>query len=102
MEMSEEERQAALKKKEKDDSLMMYGSVLFSVVVAVAVFMLLPYFLAEQLERFQIPHVAITIAEAVVPCGIFVHVSVGDFQDGGYPRESLCTTVRNIKCIQLH
>ena len=72
MEMSEEERQAALKKKEKDDSLMMYGSVIFSVVIAVAVFMLLPYFLAEQLERFQIPHVAITIAEAVVRVGIFV------------------------------
>lgn len=72
MEMSEEERQAALKKKEKDDSLMMYGSVFFSVVVAVAVFMLLPYFLAEQLERFQIPHVVITIAEAVVRVGIFV------------------------------
>lgn len=72
MEMSEVERQAALKKKEKDDSLMMYGSVIFSVVIAVAVFMLLPYFLAEQLERFQIPHVAITIAEAVVRVGIFV------------------------------
>ena len=72
MEMSEEERQAALKKKEKDDSLMMYGSVIFSVVIAVAVFMLLPYFLEEQLERFQIPHVAITIAEAVVRVGIFV------------------------------
>ncbi len=72
MEMSEEERQAALKKKEKDDSLMMYGSVIFSVVIAVAVFMLLPYFLAEQLERFQMPHVVITITEAFVRVGIFV------------------------------
>ena len=76
MEMSEEERQAALKKKEKDDSLMMYGSVIFSVVIAVAVFMLLPYFLAEQLERFQIPHVAITIAEGRCACGNLCAVSV--------------------------
>ena len=50
MEMSEEERQAALRKKEKDDSLMMYGSVIFSVVAAVAVFMLLPYFLSHPVE----------------------------------------------------
>ena len=72
MEMSEEERQAALRKKEKDDSLMMYGSVIFSVVAAVAVFMLLPYFLASQLERLQVPNLAVTIAEALVRVGIFV------------------------------
>lgn len=72
MQMTEEERQAALRKKEKDDSLMMYGSVIFSVVVAIAVFMLLPYFLADQLGKLQIPHVAVTIAEALVRVGIFV------------------------------
>ena len=72
MEMSEEERQAALRKKEKDDSLMMYGSVIFSVVAAVAVFMLLPYFLASQLERLQVPNLAVTIVEALVRVGIFV------------------------------
>ena len=71
-EMSEEERQAALRKKEKDDSLMMYGSVVFSVVVAIAVFMLLPYFLASQLGRMQVPHLAVTIVEALVRVGIFV------------------------------
>lgn len=70
--MSEEERQAALRKKEKDDSLMMYGSVAFSVVAAVAVFMLLPYFLADQLGRLAVPQVVITVAEAVVRVGIFV------------------------------
>ncbi len=72
MEMSEEERQAALRKKEKDDSLLMYGSVIFSIVVAVAVFMLLPYALASQLERMRAPHFAVTVAEAVVRVGIFV------------------------------
>lgn len=70
--MSPEEREAALKKKEKEDSLLMYGSVIFSVVVAVGVFMLLPYFLASQLERIAAPHIVVTIVEAVVRISIFL------------------------------
>ena len=34
--------------------------------------MLLPYFLASQLERLQVPNLAVTIAEALVRVGIFV------------------------------
>ena len=44
----EEEQQKA--KKEKTDRLMMYGTVTFSVVIAVVLFLMVPYFLSELLD----------------------------------------------------
>ena len=45
----EEEQQKA--KKEKTDRLMMYGTVTFSVVIAVVLFLMVPYFLSELLHK---------------------------------------------------
>ena len=45
----EEEQQKA--KKEKTDKLMMYGTVTFSVVIAVVLFLMVPYFLSELLHK---------------------------------------------------
>ena len=44
----EEQRKA---KKEKTDRLMMYGTVTFSVVIAVVLFLMVPYFLSELLHK---------------------------------------------------
>ena len=49
----EEEKELSgkdLKKKEKQENLMMAGTVAFSIVAAVAIFMILPYFLSTLMQ----------------------------------------------------
>ena len=53
-ELSENEQ----KKKEKQESLMMAGTVAFSVVAAVAIFMVLPYFLASLMKPVVPPFIS--------------------------------------------
>ena len=42
--------EAKQKKKEKQESLLMAGTVAFSIVAAVAIFMVLPYFLSSLMK----------------------------------------------------
>ena len=42
--------EAEQKKKEKQESLLMAGTVAFSIVAAVAIFMVLPYFLSSLMK----------------------------------------------------
>lgn len=64
------EKEAA--KKEKQENLMMGATVAFSVVAAVAIFMVLPYFLSSLLKPLVSSYSIRTVIEGFVRIGIFV------------------------------
>ena len=67
-ELSENEQ----KKKEKQESLMMAGTVAFSIVAAVAIFMVLPYFLSSLMKPVIPSYHVRTVIEGFVRIGIFM------------------------------
>ena len=67
----EEEQQKA--KKEKTDRLMMYGTVTFSVVIAVVLFLMVPYFLSELLNKAGAGTTLTAVAEAFVRVALFMY-----------------------------
>lgn len=73
-EEEKEEEKAAEdpRKREREEKLMMTGTVLFSVVAAVAIFMVLPYFLSSLLKPFITSYVGRTVIEGIVRILIFV------------------------------
>lgn len=64
--------EAETKKKEKQDKWLMGGTVAFSVVVAVAVFMVLPYFLSGLMKPLVPSYHVRTVIEGFVRIGIFI------------------------------
>ena len=62
----------AVKKKEKKEKLLMGATVAFSVVAAVAIFMVLPYFLTSLLKGLIPSYQVRTVIEGLVRIGIFV------------------------------
>ena len=62
----------AVKKKEKKEKLLMGATVAFSVVAAVAIFMVLPYFLTSFLNGLIPSYQVRTVIEGLVRIGIFV------------------------------
>jgi len=74
-EEEEEEKplsEAESAKKEKQDKLLMGGTVAFSVVIAIAVFMVLPYFLSGLLKPIVPSYHVRTVIEGFVRIGIFI------------------------------
>lgn len=70
-ELTEEEKTALEKKKEKEEKLFMAGTLVLSLVLAVGIFFLLPYFLTNLLRNvFISPYVA-NLLEAVLRIFIF-------------------------------
>ena len=67
-ELTEEE----IAKKEKQEKWMMNATVAISVVIAVAVFMVLPYFLSSLLKPLMPSYHLRTLVEGVVRIGIFI------------------------------
>lgn len=61
-----------LVKREKRDKMIMNLTVAFSVVLAVAIFMVLPYFLSNILRKHITSRAAITILEGIIRVGIFL------------------------------
>ena len=59
-------------KKEKTDKLMMYGTVTFSVVIAVVLFLMVPYFLSELLHKAGAGTTLTAVAEAFVRVALFL------------------------------
>ena len=59
-------------KKEKTDRLMMYGTVTFSVVIAVVLFLMVPYFLSELLHKAGAGTTLTAVAEAFVRVALFL------------------------------
>lgn len=62
----------AIAKKEKQDKLFMNLTVAFSVVLAVAIFMVLPYFLSNIMRKHIASRGVITILEGVIRLAIFL------------------------------
>lgn len=58
--------------KVREEKLMMTGSVMFSLVFAIALFMLLPYFLSVFLSRFTESAFVVSLFEAAVRVLIFI------------------------------
>lgn len=74
-EEEEEEKEfseAEQKKKEKQESLLMAGTVAFSIVAAVAIFMILPYFLSSLMKPVVPSYHLRTVIEGFVRIGIFI------------------------------
>lgn len=67
--MEEEEKEEV--KNEKKESLMIGMTIAFSVVMAVAVFMILPYFLSQLFRKFTDSMTVITLLEGAVRLVIF-------------------------------
>ena len=67
-----EERVREEAKKEKQDKLLMTGTVIFSIIFSVALFMVLPYLLASLLHKIGATETMITIAEAAVRICLFL------------------------------
>lgn len=73
----EEEEQRTLtreqaEKKERQDKWMMRGVVLLSVILAVGIFMVLPYFLSDLLKSYVPSYHVRTVIEGLLRIGIFI------------------------------
>ena len=64
--------EAEQKKKEKQESALMTGTVIVSIVFAVAIFMVLPFLLSGLLKRWIPSYGVRTVIEGLVRIGIFI------------------------------
>ncbi|MBS6194722.1 MAG: DUF1385 domain-containing protein [Clostridiales bacterium] len=71
-EMTREEQEKAEAKKEKQEKWLMYGTVAFSVVLSIALFIMLPYFLASFLRNVTQSEGLIAIGEACMRMLLFL------------------------------
>lgn len=70
--LSEEERQKKEKKEKRQEDAMMGGTVLFSIVLAVGIFMILPYYLSLFFQRFIASQMLVALLEGVIRLAIFI------------------------------
>lgn len=70
--LTKEEKRENDQKKEKQEQWMMYGTVAFSVILSIALFILLPYFIAGFLRHITNSVLLISIAEACVRMLLFL------------------------------
>lgn len=70
--MTDEERAREEEKRARQDQWLMRGTVAFSIIISVALFILLPYFAAGLLRRFTGSETIIAIAEACVRMLLFL------------------------------
>ncbi|MDD3338616.1 MAG: DUF1385 domain-containing protein [Lachnospiraceae bacterium] len=70
--LTAEEQEKADAKEEKQYKILMGVTVTFSIVISVALFMLLPYFVANLLRHVTTANWIITIAEAVIRIALFL------------------------------
>jgi len=56
----------------KGEAALMTGTVLFSLVISVALFVLLPYFVSSLITRFSDSTVLLAVVEGVLKVGIFI------------------------------
>lgn len=68
----EEEKTEDTPQKKRRDDIMMGGTVALSVVLAVAIFMVLPYFLSLFFERFVTSQMLLALIEGVIRLAIFI------------------------------
>ena len=91
--MTEEERRRQEQKEKKQENAMMGGTVVLSIVLAVAVFMMLPYYLSTLFQKVITSQWVIALLEGVIRLVIFI---------GYVARISgvfICTMVQNINVL---
>lgn len=71
-EISQEEKAKLEQKKKRDDDLLLGGTVVFSIVFALAIFFVLPYFLSTLLNLLRLPDVVVVLAEGILRLAIFI------------------------------
>lgn len=71
-EEKEKQKKVSLEKQEKKDSLLLGVTVAFSIVMAVALFMVLPYFISLLFRRFTDSMTILALAEGAVRLCIFL------------------------------
>ena len=70
--MTEEERRGQEQKEKKQENAMMGGTVVLSIVLAVAVFMMLPYYLSTLFQKVITSQWVIALSEGVIRLVIFI------------------------------
>ena len=61
----------------RQDSLMMGGTVAFSIVLAVAIFMILPYYISVFFQKFTDSYMLIAVLEGLIRLAIFIGYVAG-------------------------
>lgn len=69
---SKKEREELERKKKKEESILLGGTVVFSIVFAIALFFALPYLLSSMLHLIGLPNLLILFLEGVLRLLIFV------------------------------
>ena len=60
------------KKQEKRDQMLLNVTMVFSVILAMVLFMVLPYLIASLLRKLDVSEFGVTVAEAIVKMGLFL------------------------------
>lgn len=71
-ELTEEEKEKNAKKEAREEKLIMGGTVVFSIVLAVALFFALPYFLSSLFEKLIPSQMVLALIEGLIRLGIFL------------------------------
>lgn len=71
-ELTEEEKEKNAKKEAREEKLMMGGTVVFSIVLAVALFFALPYFLSSLFGKLIPSQMVLALIEGLIRLGIFL------------------------------
>lgn len=71
-ELTEEEKAKLEAKQKKEESLLLGGTVVFSVVFALALFFALPYFLSTLLHLVHLPEMLVVFAEGLLRLAVFI------------------------------
>ena len=79
----------------------MAGTVAFSIVAAVAIFMVLPYFLSSLMKPVVPSYHLRTVIEGFVRIGIFIIYIFTDLEDGRYS-ENIYVSRCGAQVYQLH
>ncbi len=70
--MTEEEKKAYKEKEKKQENAMMGGTVVLSIVLAIAIFFILPYLISLFFQNFVESRLVIALIEGAIRLGIFI------------------------------
>lgn len=70
--LSDEEREKKAKKEKRQEDAMMGGTVVLSIVLAVGIFMILPYYISLFFQRFIESQMLLALLEGVIRLAIFI------------------------------
>lgn len=69
---TEAEKEKQAKKEKKQEDAMMGGTVVVSIILAVAIFMVLPYYISGFFQRFTDSHMLLALLEGIIRLAIFI------------------------------